>query len=79
MNGKKWNGKWKFNDEIGNLRLEGDFINGKLGNVKSYNDYNNISNSLNGQYEIEGEYLNELENGIEKEYYSNGSLKFEGE
>ena len=57
------------NDENGNIIYE--LINGN-GKVKEYNSYDN-------NFEFEGEYLDGLRNGKEKEYGYDGKLIFEGE
>ena len=64
---KKWNGKGY--DENGNIIYE--LMNGN-GKVKEFN-------SINGELEFEGEYLNGKKNGKGKEYNEKGKLIFDGE
>ena len=65
LNGIKWNGIWKLNNNnISELK------SGK-GYIKKYNN--------NGVLEFEGEYINGEKNGKGKEYNFQGSLIFEGE
>ena len=66
LNGKRWNGKG-YNKE-GKKDFE---INEGNGNVKEYNDYDEL--------EYEGEYLNGERNGKGKEYNKYDQLIFEGE
>ena len=80
FNRKKWKGiiKEYFDDEyideshyyIGQLRIEKEYINGKISKMKEYNDYQCLL--------FEGECLNEEINGKGKEYYNDEQLKFEG-
>ena len=59
-------------DDLGDIKFEGEYLNGeKNGKGKEYYQ-NNI-------LKFEGEYLNGKRTGKGKEYYENGNLKFEGE
>jgi len=56
----------------GELRFEGEYLNGKRnGKGKEYN--------YDGKLIFEGEYLKGERNGKGKEYYNNEELEFEGE
>ena len=65
-NGEK-NGKGKKYYKNGNLKFEGEYLNGKKWNGKGYNN----------RGELEFELKNG--NGKVKEFFDNGNLKFEGE
>ena len=79
------NGKGKeYNGYDDSLKFEGEYLNGKIWNVKGY-DYNeNLKNELNNgkgkikEYDnnknliFEGELLNDEMKGKGKEYYKNG-------
>ena len=89
LNGER-NGKGKEYDYNGELKFEGEYLNGNRWNGKGFNIKGNkifeIINGKgkvkeyysNGNLEFEGEYLNGKRNGKGKEYY-NGELLFEGE
>ena len=75
---------------FGELKFEGEYLNGNKWNGNGYDNNNNIAYSLKDgkglikEYDIfdnliyEGEYLNEKRHGKGKEYYI-GKLIFEGE
>ena len=69
---KNGNGKIKEYNEDGELKFEGEYLNGKRnGKGKEYNFY--------GELIYEGEYLNGQRNGKGKEYDKYGKLIYEGE
>ena len=75
----------------GNIKFEGEYLNGYQYNGKGYDFYSNFAYEIkNGigyvkEYDIlgillfEGEYKNCVRNGKGKEYNRNGKLLFEGE
>ena len=72
LNGKRWNGKGKDYNDKGELKFEGEYLNGdRNGKGKEYFD--------DGELKFEGEYLNGKRNGKAKEYNNDGELIFEGE
>ena len=69
---KEGKGFIKEYNDYGELRFEGEYLNGERnGKGKEYN--------YNGKLQFDGEYLNGERNGKGKEYYKDGKLKFEGE
>ena len=69
---KEGKGFIKEYNDYGELRFEGEYLNGERnGKGKEYN--------YNGELQFDGEYLNGERNGKGKEYYKDGKLKFEGE
>ena len=74
----------------GNIKYEGEYINGVKFNGKGYDKKNNIIYEIkdgmgyikefynDGNLKFEGDYLDGELYGKGKEYYSNGALKFEG-
>ena len=64
MNGKR-NGKGKEYNENGNLKYDGEYLNGYRWNGKG-KEYNE-----NGNLKYDGEYLNGKYNGIAKFYVNN--------
>ena len=89
LNGEK-NGKGKEYNNEGKLLFEGDYLDGKRWNGKTYNINKTIITELKegkgylkefyGDYLVgEGEYLYGLKNGKGKEYGPLGKLLFEGE
>ena len=91
LNGKR-NGRGKeFNFFTGNIRFEGEYLNGKEWNGKGYNENNEIDYEVNngsgfikkydnkGILKCKGEYLNGEKNGKVTKYNGNGKLIFEGE
>ena len=85
------NGKGKDYYRNGNIKFEGEYINGKRWSGKIYGIKNNVISELkngkgilkeldeNGKLKFEGEYLNGEKNGKGKEYGWSGKLTFGGE
>jgi len=85
-------GKEYYTKHKGQVKFEGEYLDGKEWNGKGYNingelifEINNGNgnvkeyNEFNDKLEFEGEYFNGERNGKGKGYYYDGNLKNEGE
>ena len=92
INGEKWNGKEKEYYKEGNLKFEGEYINGIRygkeydikGNLIYNGDYSNVDinnkSKENNCRLLKDKYINwKRWNGNGKEFYNNGNLRFDGE